>query len=149
MTVVAEQPVATGAPDTIGAVGNPGPAGSRRRPAAAPVHCGEAMRLTAPFAPVPGTVLQVDLLAPVHPEWTCGCGFRMDSSGRVVRDAGRILAAASEVERLQWELDQAQEDLRAALLAGAADGMDDDALAFAAGLTPGEIRDALALRPLA
>ncbi|NKX52416.1 hypothetical protein HER39_17930, partial [Arthrobacter deserti] len=65
------------------------------------------------------------------------------------RDAGRILAAASEVERLQWELDQAQEDLRAALLAGAADGMDDDALAFAAGLTPGEIRDALALRPLA
>jgi len=70
----------------------------------------------------------------LHPEWVCGCGFRLDS-GPAPRHAGRILATAGEVERLQWELDRAEEDLRAAILAGAAEGMDVQALAFAAGAT--------------
>jgi hypothetical protein len=81
----------------------------------------------------------------VHPEWVCGCGFRLDS-GPVGRSSGRILATAGEVERLQWELDRAEENLRAAVLAGAAGGMNVHALAFAAGTPVSEIQHMLGFR---
>ena len=122
MTATVEQSAHNSLRDAAGAAAKPG--------LRAPHHCGQAMQLAAWEA--------------IHPEWVCGCGFRLDS-GPAARNSGRILATAGEVERLQWELDRAQEDLRAAILAGAADGMDVQALAFAAGATMPEIRRTLSL----
>ncbi|MFF2344694.1 hypothetical protein [Pseudarthrobacter sp. NPDC058119] len=106
---------------------------------AAPFHCGVAM--TA--GPVPIAALGWAPLELGSSEWSCTCGYTMDSA-----PAGdpleSVRLASARVESLQWELDAAQEQFENALRIASKRGAEVEALGRAAGLNAAELRDVLA-----
>ncbi|MDQ0145920.1 hypothetical protein [Pseudarthrobacter niigatensis] len=106
---------------------------------AAPFHCGVAM--TA--GPVPIASLGWAPLELGSSEWSCTCGYTMDSA-----PAGdpleSVRLASARVESLQWELDAAQEQFENALRTASKRGAEEDALGRAAGLSAVELQDILA-----
>jgi hypothetical protein len=75
-------------------------------------------------------------------EWTCACGFRADA-GAAVLALQAVTLAAGRAERLQWELDAAEELLCDALRAATASSVTASSLAKAAGLTLQELTEYL------
>ncbi|MHC6230028.1 hypothetical protein ACX5I6_10055 [Arthrobacter sp. MMS24-T111] len=106
---------------------------------AAPMHCG--VEMTA--APVPIASLGWAPLELGSSEWSCPCGYRMDSE-----PAGdpleAVRLASARVESIQWELDAAQEGFANAVRSASRLGAAPDALSDAAGLTEPELREFLA-----
>lgn len=105
---------------------------------AAPFHCGVAMAA----GPVPIASLGWAPLELGSSEWSCTCGYTMDGS-----PAGEPLEAvrlaSARMESLQWELDAAQQRFEGALRSASRLGAEQGALARAAGLSVGELRDIL------
>lgn len=103
-----------------------------------PVHCGTTMSRMNPTmysaAQGPG--------APNLEEWSCTCGFRTDTGGAVTA-LQAVTLAAGRLERLQWELDTAEEELCAALRAASSSSVTASSLARAAGLTLPELTEYL------
>ena len=106
---------------------------------AAPFHCGVAM--TA--GPVPIASLGWAPLELASSEWSCTCGYTMDSA-----PAGdpleSVRLASARVESLQWELDTAQEQFENAVRSASKRGAEGEALGRAAGLSAAELQDVLA-----
>lgn len=103
-----------------------------------PVHCGTTMSRVNPT--VPSTAPGPDPRN--FEEWRCTCGFRTDVFG----DASELQAvtvAAGRLERLQWELDAAEEELCAALREASSSTVTASSLARAAGLTLPELTEYL------
>jgi hypothetical protein len=80
--------------------------------------------------------------APNLEEWSCTCGFRTDTGGAVTA-LQAVTLAAGRLERLQWELDTAEEELCAALRAASSSSVTASSLARAAGLTLPELTEYL------
>lgn len=115
------------------------PAESPAPEPAAPMHCGVEMTAT----PVPIASLGWAPLELGSSEWSCACGYRMDSE-----PAGdpleAVRLASARVESIQWELDAAQEGFANAVRSASRLGAAPDALSDAAGLTELELREFLA-----
>lgn len=94
-------------------------------------------------APVPIASLGWAPLELGSSEWSCACGYRMDS-----RPAGdpldAVRLASARVESLEWELDAAQEAFANAVRSASRLGAAPAALSKAAGLTEPELQDFLA-----
>ncbi|WP_285319288.1 hypothetical protein [Pseudarthrobacter sp. lyk4-40-TYG-27] len=106
---------------------------------AAPMHCGAEMTAS----PVPIASLGWAPLELGSSEWSCACGYRLDSE-----PAGdpleAVRLASARVESIQWELDAAQEGFANAVRGASRLGAAPDALSDAAGLTQLELREFLA-----
>ena len=107
-----------------------------------PFHCGVAMTESAiPIASLGWAPLELG-----SSEWSCTCGYRMDS-GPAGDPLEAVRLASARVESIQWELDAAQERFMTALSNASRLGAGQEALSEAAGLSAVELQEFLARGP--
>lgn len=104
----------------------------------APFHCGVAMTAgSVPIASLGWAPLELG-----SSEWSCACGYTVDS-GPAGEPLESVRLASARVESLQWELDAAQGQFENAVRTAAKRGAGREALGRAAGLSAVELRDFL------
>ncbi|WP_394248835.1 hypothetical protein [Arthrobacter pityocampae] len=115
----------------------------------APLHCGDPMilRETSYRAAPYGLIPQVSVADDVELVWACPCGFRLspeepaELAHPLPPALRRVAAAAADLESSEWYLDQLTADLEAAVVRATDAGGAIGAIADAAHLDPGDVRD--------
>ncbi|MHA7240382.1 hypothetical protein [Arthrobacter sp. TMS1-12-1] len=124
----------------------------------APLHCGDPMTLreTSYHGSPYGMVAPSAEGSDVELVWACSCGFQLSPAepsqlaNPLPPALHRVAAAAADLESMEWHLDELAGELEAAVVRAADAGGDLDAIAEAAHLDPGDVRQlAVGGRPLA
>lgn len=101
---------------------------------AGPTHCGSSMAISSG----PGSAaMQWTSVEPIWPEWSCGCGFRMDIDA--TDPVSAVWVAAQRWQSLEHELAVARNTFQLAFTKAVDSGLERDALARAAGVVPADV----------